>query len=62
MYNLRDDVGEQHNLAEQHPEKAQELLARLQTWQSDTGAPIPVELNPEYDAAAEAAAIGARSR
>lgn len=62
LYNLRDDVGEQHNLAEQHPEKAQELLARLQKWQSDTRAPIPVELNPEYDAASEAAAIGARSR
>jgi len=61
LYNLRDDLGEKKNLAEEMPEKTQELLARLKRWQEEIGAPIPTEPNPEFDAAAEAAAIKART-
>jgi len=32
LYNLQDDPLEQNNLAESHPEKAQQLLSRLETW------------------------------
>lgn len=60
LYNLSEDVGEKHNVADQHPDRAQELVARLAQWQSDLAAPIPSEPNPEFDAAAESAAIDAR--
>lgn len=31
LYNLEDDLGEQHNLAAQHPDKTGELAARLES-------------------------------
>ncbi len=57
LYNLRDDIGEATDLSKTKPEKTQELLARLQTWQQQTGADIPTEANPDFDAAAERTAI-----
>ncbi len=57
LYNLRDDIGETKNLANVHPEKTQELLRRLKTWQQEIHAPIPNKPNPAYDAQAEAQAI-----
>jgi arylsulfatase A-like enzyme len=48
LYNLKDDIGEQENLAASHPEKVQELLKILQEWREATGAPVPSELNPDY--------------
>lgn len=48
LYHLAGDVGESANVAGQHPEKAAELLRMLETWRSQTGAPVPGELNPEY--------------
>ena len=59
LYNLRDDVGETTNLANQMPARTRELLQRLEQWRAEIGAPVPTEPNPEYDAEAEAAAIGA---
>jgi len=59
LYNLRDDIGEQTDLALQQPEKTAELLARLETWRAKVRAPVPNEPNPEYDAEAERAAIEA---
>tara|TARA_R110002049_G_scaffold4601_1_gene31674 strand:- start:61684 stop:63264 length:1581 start_codon:yes stop_codon:yes gene_type:complete len=59
LYNLRDDVGETTNLAQSNPAKTQELLTRLQQWRDSTNAPVPSQPNPEYDADAEAKAIGA---
>jgi len=41
LYNLRDDVSESRNLAESQPEKAREMLARLQAWRSAVGAAMP---------------------
>ena len=61
LYNLRDDVGEAHNLAGSHPEKREELLKHLQTWQQKTNAPIPTKRNPKFDPQAEKQAIAKRA-
>ena len=51
LYNLKNDVGEQNNLAEKYPDKTRALQAQLQAWREELGADIPTELNPEYDPA-----------
>ena len=33
----------------QTAKKTAELLAKLTIWRNEIGAPIPTELNPEYD-------------
>jgi arylsulfatase A-like enzyme len=47
LYNLGNDVGERHDLAEQMPEKKAELLDRLHDWQKRVGAKLP-RPNPGY--------------
>jgi arylsulfatase A-like enzyme len=47
LYHLADDLGEQHDLAAEHPEKARELHARLAAWRTETGAKMPAP-NPRY--------------
>ena len=47
LYNLGEDPGEQHNLAESMPELTAELRAEIDAWQESTKAPIPRERNPE---------------
>ncbi len=56
----RAGEAETTNLAERVSEKARELLDRLEAWRDRIGAPVSSEPNPEYDAAAETAAIEAR--
>lgn len=51
LYNLKDDVGEKHNLIDTQPDKARELHAILKRWRRETNAPVPTEPNPKYDAA-----------
>ncbi|MCK0146236.1 sulfatase [Arenibacter sp. F26102] len=53
LYDLKSDLGEKNNLAEQHPEKAQELLKNLKAWRTKNNAPVPTIKNPEYDAVFE---------
>ena len=48
LYNLATDIGEKNNVAEEHKEKASELLLLLKNWWKETNAPIPTELNPEF--------------
>ncbi len=48
LYNLRDDIGEQHNLASQMPDKANELRNRLHEWRKAVGAQMPTP-NSKYD-------------
>jgi hypothetical protein len=48
LYNLRDDVGEQHNLAERLPDRAAAMRKRLHAWILSCGSPIPGR-NPNYD-------------
>ncbi len=42
LYNLREDIGEQHDLSTSHPEKVAELRARLKTWQQAVDARFPI--------------------
>ena len=39
LYNLRDDVGEQHDLSSAHPEKVRELQAAWDEWNRENVAP-----------------------
>ena len=41
LYNLRNDLGEQHNLAGTESKKAAELYERLKTWRAAVGARVP---------------------
>jgi arylsulfatase A-like enzyme len=47
LYNLRADLGEQHDLAAQMPEKAVELRQMLHQWRQDVGAVMP-QPNPNW--------------
>jgi arylsulfatase A-like enzyme len=47
LYNLKDDPGEQKNLAAAMPDLTAKLRAELDAWQAATKAPIPSEPNPE---------------
>ena len=48
LYNLREDIGEQQNLAARRPDKVAELRARLHAWRKAVGAQEPTR-NPNYD-------------
>ena len=48
LYNLKDDIAEQNNLAQSHPGKRDELLDELIDWQKNIRAPVPLDPNPEY--------------
>jgi arylsulfatase A-like enzyme len=45
LYNLKSDLGEQHNLAAQQGKKAAELHEKLKSWRAAVGARMP-SLNP----------------
>jgi arylsulfatase A-like enzyme len=49
LYNLKDDIGEQNNLAQDMPAKTRELHGLLKGWRKGVNAPVPTELNPRYD-------------
>jgi len=49
LYNLRDDIAEQNNLAEIMPEKTSELHKLMLAWRKAVNAPVPTELNPDYN-------------
>jgi len=48
LFNLRDDINEQHNLAREMPEKAAELCGKLKQWRKSVGAQEMLR-NPEYN-------------
>ncbi len=50
LFNLRDDLGEQHNLASTMPEVVKELDALLERFLAETGAVVPVP-NSAFDPA-----------
>ncbi|QDU87814.1 Arylsulfatase [Pirellulimonas nuda] len=52
LYNLADDIGEHHDLAESKPELRDELLGRLNAWRREVGAKAPTP-NPKYKPAAK---------
>ena len=45
LYNLKDDISEQNNLAEKEPEIAKSLLQQLNKWVKNVDAPVPDVLN-----------------
>jgi hypothetical protein len=47
LYNLREDIEEEHNLAQTKPELARQLKNILAEWREQVEAKIP-EPNPEY--------------
>ncbi len=48
LYNLKEDIGEVNNVAESNPEKTKELIEILEGWREKTVAPVPEQLNPDY--------------
>lgn len=62
LYDLASDIGESHNLAEEQPDKRDELHARLRAWRQNVNAPVPTTPNPKFDADAEAAALATAVR
>jgi arylsulfatase A-like enzyme len=47
LYNLASDLGESKNLADKNPEKAAELLDKLNSWRNETNAG-KITLNPKF--------------
>lgn len=52
LYNLKEDVGEEKNLAAALPDKTRELAVRLDAWLKSVNARMP-QPNPNYDPARE---------
>lgn len=48
LYQLSEDIGESHDLAETHPELALELKNQLAAWRAEVSARLPVP-NPDFD-------------
>jgi arylsulfatase A-like enzyme len=48
LYNLRDDIAEQHDLAAKMPDLANTLRDELHAWRRDVAAQMPTP-NPDYD-------------
>jgi len=49
LFNLKDDLSENQNLAGIMPQKAVLLQGRLKQWQASARAAVPTEPNPEYE-------------
>ena len=48
LYDLENDIGEMHNLAEKMPAKVEELRAKLKAWMEAVGAP-KMPKNPDFN-------------
>jgi arylsulfatase A-like enzyme len=48
LFDLKHDIGEQHDLAQTQPKKAEALRVKLHVWRQSVGAQM-MELNPNYD-------------
>jgi arylsulfatase A-like enzyme len=62
LFNLRDDLGERTNLAEQKPEIARELQAKLSEWRKAVNAPMPTENSARQSPRKNARARNRRNR
>ncbi len=50
LFNLRDDIGEQQDLAQEYPERVRELDVKIETFLKDTQAVVPLP-NTKFDPA-----------
>ncbi|MDQ8192466.1 sulfatase [Roseibacillus persicicus] len=50
LFNLKKDLGETDNLAEESPELAQQLEEKLDAWLQEVGAAMPIRVGKEKDA------------
>ena len=57
LYDLKNDLAETTNVAQSNPATVDELFSEVKIWQTQTSAAIPQAANPEFDEAAEQAAI-----
>jgi hypothetical protein len=53
LYDLQQDPNEQHDLAATMPEKRDEMMRILKTWQQETKAASPSRDNPDFDPQAQ---------
>ena len=53
LYDLKNDLGERKNLANEKTEIRDELVKEITDWYNSTNAPIPTEKNPGYDPTAQ---------
>jgi arylsulfatase A-like enzyme len=53
LYHVAHDLGEQRNLAAEHPERVTAMLKELKAWQKEVGARFPAK-NPKWNAEAYA--------
>lgn len=60
LYNLREDIGETHDLAILQPDQTARLSKVLSKWLENTQADIPRAANPKFDAVVHAQAIADR--
>ncbi|MCH2378836.1 MAG: sulfatase [Pedosphaera sp.] len=49
LYNLKEDLSEENDLAKTMPAKTKELHAAMLKWRKSVKAPVPTEKNPLYD-------------
>ena len=63
LYNLAEDIGESHNLADKYPERVNALRVKLEKYLADTEAVIPRQ-NPDYrgDVATQDPLLGWKAR
>ncbi len=48
LFNLKNDLGETHNLAGEKPEIAKDLMAEMRSWREEVGATVPTTRNPAF--------------
>jgi arylsulfatase A-like enzyme len=47
LYNLKDDIGQEHDLAKTDPDRAKAMQAKLAAWRMETGAKMPTPNTPK---------------
>ena len=60
LYEVGEDRGERHDLAQRHPGIVVEMRGELRAWRQSIGAPVPTEAEPAFDAEALRAAQSRR--
>jgi arylsulfatase A-like enzyme len=48
LYNIKEDIGENVDLAAENPAQVRALEIRLEAWKKKVNALVPTQLNPEY--------------